>query len=143
VVEQRIRNARVAGSIPAFGSTTSMKPPHPLALPRIEGPVFSLDEATVELALEASRVNARRRIMLPVNRTETEGVQRLVNFLQRDSFLRAHRHPMPECVECLAILQGEMGFLTFDDAGNILTSHRLIAGEAASCMIDIDEPWCH
>lgn len=120
-----------------------MNPPHPLALPRPAGPVFSLDPAALEHALEASRINARRRIMLPVNRSDAEGVQRLVNFLQRDSFLRAHRHPMPECVECLAILQGELGFLTFDDAGHILTSHRLIAGQAAASMIDIEQGVWH
>ena len=66
-----------------------------------------------------------------------------LNFIQRDSFLRAHRHPMPDCVECLAVLQGAMGFLTFDDAGNILTSHRLVAGDAASCMVDIEQGVWH
>lgn len=120
-----------------------MTPPHPLALPRAEGPVFALDRDTLDHAIEASRTSPRRRIMLPVNRSETEGVQRLVNFIQRDSFLRAHRHPRPEGVECLAVLQGEVGFLTFDDAGNILTSHRLAAGDPASSMLDIAQGVWH
>ena len=120
-----------------------MKPSTPLALPRVEGATFALDEAMLHRALEASRHSTRRRIMLPVNRTEAEGVQRMVNFIQRDSFLRVHRHPMPECVECLAVLQGAMGFLTFDDAGNILISHRLVAGDAASCMVDIEQGVWH
>ena len=120
-----------------------MNAPQPLALPRVTGPVFALDGATVTQALAASRVNQRRRIMLPVNRSEAEGVQRMVNFLQRDSYLRAHRHPLPECAECLAILQGAMGFLTFDDAGNILTTHTLVAGDAASCMVDIEQGVWH
>ena len=120
-----------------------MTPSHPLALPRVEGQVFALERDTVDHALEASRKNRRRRIMLPVNRSETEGVQRLVNFVQRDSFLRAHRHPMPEAVECIAVLQGEVGFLTFDDAGNILTSHRLVAGDPASCVVDIEQGVWH
>jgi len=114
-----------------------------MALPRVEGPVFSLDPRAMEHALEASRVNPRRRIMLPLNRSETEGVQRLVNFLQCDSFLQVHRHPMPECAECLAILQGRMGFLTFDDAGAILTQNCLVAGDAGSCMVDIDQGVWH
>jgi cupin fold WbuC family metalloprotein len=102
-----------------------------------------LDRAMLDHALEASRVSPRRRIMLPVNRTETEGVQRLVNFLQRDSYARPHRHPMPECVECVAMLQGSMAFLTFDEAGNILTVHKLIAGDAAACMLDIEQGVWH
>jgi cupin fold WbuC family metalloprotein len=120
-----------------------MEIPPSLALPRCAGPVFSLGCATLEHALEAARVNPRRRIMLPVNRSETEGVQRLVNFLQRDSFLRAHRHPMPECIECLAVLQGALGFVTFDDAGRILTAHRLAAGDPTSCVVDIEQGVWH
>ena len=120
-----------------------MSAAHPLSLPRATGATFALDQAALDHALEASRTNPRRRIMLPVNRSQTEGVQRLLNFIQHDSFLRAHRHPMPDCVECLAVLQGAMGFLTFDDAGNILTSHRLVAGDAASCMVDIEQGLWH
>ena len=115
----------------------------PLALPRIDGPVFSLDAAALAEGVRASRESPRRRIMLSMNRSETEGVQRMINFIQRDSFLRAHRHPMPECVECLAMLQGAMGFLTFDNAGNILTSHHLVAGDPASCMVDIEQGVWH
>jgi cupin fold WbuC family metalloprotein len=120
-----------------------MIPSQPLALPRAAGPVFALDRDTLDRALEASRRSSRRRIILPVNRSDTEGVQRMLNFVQRDSFIRAHRHPLPEAVECLAVLQGEIGFLTFDDAGNILTSHRLVAGDPASCLIDVEQGVWH
>jgi cupin fold WbuC family metalloprotein len=36
-----------------------------------------------------------------------------------------------------------MGFLTFDDAGNILTTHRLVAGNVESCMVDIEQGVWH
>lgn len=81
--------------------------------------------------------------MLPVNRCDAEGTQRLINFLQAGSYIRAHRHPMPECAENVCVLQGELLFLTFDDAGAVLTSHRLVAGNAASCMVDIDQGVWH
>ena len=81
--------------------------------------------------------------MLRVNRNDTEGVQRLVNFLQRGSYIRSHRHPMPECTENVAVLQGAILFLTFDDAGTILTSHTLTAGDAGACMIDIEQGVWH
>jgi cupin fold WbuC family metalloprotein len=118
-------------------------PSFPTALPRVSGPVFVLDAAHLRQGIEASRSSPRRRIMLPVNRNDTEGVQRLVNFLQRGSYIRAHRHPMPECTENVAVLQGAVLFLTFDDAGTIVTSHKLTAGDAASCMIDIEQDVWH
>ena len=121
----------------------SAPPPYPLALPRVEGPVFFLDKAHVQQGIDASRESPRKRIMLPMHRTTTEGVQRMVNYLQRDSYIKPHQHPMPECIENLAVLQGAMGVLAFDEEGNVIAAYRLVAGDAASCMIDIEQGVWH
>ncbi len=118
-------------------------PEHPLSLPRITGPVFVLDAEHLRRGVEAARSSPRLRIMQQVNRTDTEGVQRLVNFMHRGSYFRAHRHPRPECVENLTVVQGAIRFLTFDSEGGILTSHVLRAGEPASCMADIEQGVWH
>lgn len=118
-------------------------PDYPLALPRITGPVFMLDEEHLRRGLEAARNSPRLRIMQQVNRTDTEGVQRLVNFMHRGSYFRAHRHPRPECVENLTVVQGSILFLTFDAAGNVATSHKLRAGDPGSCMLDIEQGVWH
>ena len=120
-----------------------MTPSHPLALPRVEGPVFVLDPATLARGLKASRESPRRRIMLPVQRSTTEGVQRLLNFMQRGSYARPHYHPAPESIENTVVVKGAAGFIVFDEHGTVLSAHRLEAGNPAGCLIDIDQGLCH
>ena len=120
-----------------------MTPPFPLALPVVEVPVFVLDSATLERGLKASRESPRRRIMLPVHRSATEGVQRLLNFLQRGSYARPHLHPAPENIEHVVVVKGAAGFLTFDDRGEVKSAHRLTAGDPAGCLIDIEQGLWH
>lgn len=117
--------------------------PYPLALPSPQGAVFVLDETMVRLGIRASRESPRRRIMLPMQRSTDEGVQRLVNFLQPGSYIRPHVHPKPECVENIAVLAGAIVFLTFAEDGTITSAHRLAAGNPASCMVDIEQGVWH
>ena len=117
--------------------------PSPLALPSPTGAVFFLDSVTLIAGLEASRTSPRKRIMLPMHRSDQEGVQRLINFVQLGSYIRPHLHPMPECIENVTVLAGSLGFLTFDSEGHVLTRHRLTAGDAASCMVDIEQGVWH
>ena len=115
----------------------------PLALAPIDGPVFFLDEITLRQGILASRSSSRGRIMLPLHRSTGEGVQRLLNFVQPGSYIRPHLHPMPECIESIAVLAGSIGFLAYDAAGEILISRRLTAGQPASCMVDIEQGVWH
>ena len=117
--------------------------PSSLALPPPDGPIFFLDSVTLTAGLEASRTSARKRIMLPMHRSDQEGVQRLINFVQLGSYIRPHLHPMPECIENVTVLAGCLGFMTFDSEGQVLTRHRLMAGNAACCMVDIEQGVWH
>ncbi len=117
---------------------TPMTPSFPLSLPRAEGPVFALDAVTIQRGVEASRLSPRRRIILPLHRAETDGVQRMLNFMHRRSYVRPHCHPKTENIETLAVLQGAMGFVLFETTGAVRATHRLEAGNAASCMVDIE-----
>lgn len=109
----------------------------PLALPGPEGDVVTLDAALLARGTEASRTSPRRRVMVPLQR-RPEGVQRMLNFLQPGSYIRPHRHPQPEHVECIAVLQGALGFLEFAADGALRGKWRLEAGRAQACMVDID-----
>ncbi len=120
-----------------------MSTPYPLALPPVTGDVFVLDAAAISRGIAASRASPRLRIMLPMQRAASDGVQRLINFVQPGSYIRAHQHPMPRCVENITVLQGALGFLTFDENGGIKTDHHLVAGNAASCMADIEQGVWH
>ena len=75
--------------------------------------------------------------MLPVHR-RPEGVQRMVNFIQPGSYIRPHCHPMPEHVECVTVLRGCLGLLHFSPEGAMIGSWRLVAGEPANCLADLE-----
>ncbi len=110
----------------------------PLSLPKAEGPVFTLDQAALERGIAASRESPRRRIIMPVHRSGTEGVQRMLNFMQRGSYARPHCHPNPENIETAIPLRGVFGFVVFHADGQIHSAHLLEAGNPGSCLIDIE-----
>jgi cupin fold WbuC family metalloprotein len=109
----------------------------PLALSGPEGDVVTLDEALLARGVEAARSSPRRRVMVPLHR-RPEAVQRMLNFLQPGTYIRPHRHPLPEHVECIAVLQGALGLMEFSPEGEVKGRWRLEAGRAAACMVDID-----
>jgi cupin fold WbuC family metalloprotein len=120
-------------------SSTSFR----LTLPRVEGPAFVLDSATIERGNVAAKASPRRRIIMQIHRSDTEGVQRMLNFMQRGSYARPHCHPAPENTETLAVLKGSVGFLVFEPGGSVRSAHRLAAGNPASCLVDIERGVWH
>jgi cupin fold WbuC family metalloprotein len=120
-----------------------MSPSYPRKLATVEGQVFVLDTDTIEPGLKASRESPRKRIMLQVHRSESEGVQRLINFMQRGSYVRPHFHPKPENIETVAVVKGAAGFVIFDSAGAVMSAHRLEAGNPARSVLDIEQGIWH
>ncbi len=105
-----------------------------LALPNPVGPVFELAPALIEEGLRESRLSPRGRMLMPIHRGQDDLVQRMVNFLQPGSYVRAHNHPRPWASETLLVLSGCLGFATFDPAGELLSAHRLDVGG----LVDIE-----
>ena len=118
-------------------------PSFPLTVSRAVGSVFTLDSATIERGVMAAKASPRRRIIMQLHRSDTEGVQRMLNFMQKGSYARPHCHPAPENIETLAVLKGSVGFLVFDTNGSVLSAHRLDAGNPASCLVDIERGVWH
>lgn len=54
-----------------------------------------------------------------------EVYQRFLNVLIKDTYIQPHMHRDPPKPETFLVIKGELGFLTFDDNGNVLTRHRL------------------
>jgi len=115
----------------------------PLTLPRAAGSVFALDSTTIAEGVRAAKESPRGRIIMQLHRSDTEGVQRLVNFMQPGSYARPHCHPAPENIETVAVLKGSIGFLIFEPGGAVRSTHRLEAGNAASCLVDIERGVWH
>jgi len=118
-------------------SASSHSPqPFPLAFPAVEGPLFALDEATLARGIEGSRVSPRRRMILPLHRTQDAAVQRMLNFMQPGTYACPHLHPQPEAVENVLVLRGAVDFFRFDADGNVLD--RIALRPGGTGMIDIE-----
>ncbi len=99
-----------------------------LAFPNPTGPVFKLTPELICQGKIESRESPRRRIILPIHREQEDLVQRMVNFLQPGTYIRAHQHPRVAASETIVVTSGVLGFVTFDSRGEILTADRLPTG---------------
>jgi cupin fold WbuC family metalloprotein len=73
-------------------------------------------------------------MLLPFHRGQEDLVQRMLNFMQPGTYIRAHQHPRDWASETLMVMSGCLGFVTFDPQGNVLTKHRLMVGD----LVDIE-----
>lgn len=99
--------------------------------------VFFLEQETLDAGIAASRSNDRKRVMIPIQRSETAPVQRLLNIMQPGSYVQPHLHPRPQAIELAQVLRGSMRVWIFDDAGHVLDTRVCTAGTPAS-LVDIE-----
>lgn len=69
-------------------------------------------------ALTLAEGSARRRAIVRYHE-HAESVQRMLNALQPDSYVRPHRHQDPDKVEVFVALAGRALVLRFDDGGRV------------------------
>jgi cupin fold WbuC family metalloprotein len=108
----------------------------PLALPNFKGDVFYLTDEILDEGIEASKNSPRKRMIYPIQRSNSDHVQRLINFLQPGTYIRPHYHPLKHATETIQVIQGSLCFLIFDDNGAVTDGFYLVAGTSGS-MIDI------
>jgi cupin fold WbuC family metalloprotein len=99
-----------------------------LALSSPQTDSFTLSESLWQEACAASRVNPRRRIILPLHRSTEDAVQRMLNVMQPGTYCAPHQHPAAGFSETICVLQGAIGYFEFDTTGRITRSHILRAG---------------
>lgn len=68
-------------------------------------------------------------------------MQRMLNFLQPNTFVRAHVHPRPGQIELVQVIQGRIGFLIFEEDGTLRSTHDLSSGPTG--LIDIEPGTWH
>lgn len=108
----------------------------PLALPNITGDVFALTEEVMEQGCREARESPRRRMLLPLHRSQEAIVQRMLNFFQLGTYIQPHLHPLPHATETIQVLRGSLGFLIFNEDGSVKSKHILSA--RALGLIDIE-----
>ena len=107
-----------------------------LAFPNPNGPVFTLNAELLRTGFMAAAQSPRKRIILPLHRTQDACVQRMLNFLQPGTYIQPHLHPLSHASETIQVLRGAMGFLVFDQDGTVQSQHLLRADGLG--LIDIE-----
>ena len=79
-----------------------------------------LDETSLK-AIESNRL----RMNYNFHKKLEEPLNRMLNALEPNTYLRPHRHISPPKAESSIVLRGELDFLFFDDDGNLLQRETL------------------
>lgn len=66
----------------------------------------------------------------------SEVYQRFLNVLTKGTYIQPHKHQNPPKPETFIVLKGKLGFLIFDESGNIREKH-LLSSEGPTFGIDI------
>lgn len=111
------------------------------ALPNSIGPIVTLEAEIIAEGLTASRATDRKRMILPIQRTQDAQVQRIVNFLQPGTYIRPHCHPLPHATESVCLIQGALEVLIFSENGEILQRSHLT--ETGNRLIDLEPGTWH
>ncbi|MEM1296753.1 MAG: WbuC family cupin fold metalloprotein [Verrucomicrobiota bacterium] len=112
-----------------------------LAFPNVTGDCFALDGKVLVQGFEKSRDSPRKRIILPLHRTQDAPVQRMLNFFQPGTYVQPHVHPREGQIETVYVLRGRVGFVIFEPNGKVRQVHELL-GDGTG-MIDIENGVWH
>src|SRR3954452_25069321 len=86
-----------------------------------------IDRTLLDAAGLQAREDPRRRALLRYHELP-EAVQRMLNAVEPDSYIRPHRHLQPPHIEVFLALRGRGVLVRFDDTGAILEAVELDAG---------------
>jgi cupin fold WbuC family metalloprotein len=101
------------------------------------GNVFTCTNEIIDNARILSKESNRKRIIIPVHRTQDAAVQRMLNVLQPDTYIRPHMHPLDHAVETILVLKGKICFYHFTDHGSLINQY-LIKESDDIPLIDIE-----
>lgn len=82
---------------------------------------------TVDQLRAESLASARRRQHMNLHASHNEPVQRLLNAIQIDSYIRPHRHSIDPKIESLFALAGSFVLFVFDENGQVARIIRLVS----------------
>ncbi len=112
------------------------------AFDNIRGDQFILTAEMMDKGIRASRESERKRIILPIHRSQNAQVQRMLNFLQPGTYIRPHMHPLDHATESLVLLRGKIRFYLFSESGNVVSA-EVLSANSIECMVDIEPRLWH
>ena len=84
-----------------------------------------LDSTLFRLLIERARQSPRLRTNHNFHCSMEDNPHRFLNAMVRGTYIAPHRHHDPPKSESFLVLEGELAFFAFDDAGRITSTHVL------------------
>lgn len=97
-------------------------------------PIQIVDQKLLDQVSAKAQASQRLRMNHNLHQLE-DRVQRMLNALEPDTYVRPHRHIDPPKVEMFVILRGKSAVLIFDDDGNLEST--IILSPQDICAVDI------
>ena len=88
-------------------------------------PVQLLDAGLFASLIERARQSPRLRTNHNFHSSMEDNPHRFLNVMVKGTYITPHRHRDPPKSESFIVLEGELAFFTFDDAGQITGTHIL------------------
>jgi len=84
-----------------------------------------LDTSLFRDLIDRARRSPRLRTNHNFHASPEDNPHRFLNVMEKGTYITPHRHVDPPKAESFLVLEGEIAFFTFDDSGNIITTHVL------------------
>ena len=84
-----------------------------------------LDPVLFPSLIERARQSPRLRVNHNFHSSMEDNPHRFLNVMIRGTYITPHRHRDPPKSESFLVLEGELAFFTFDEAGRIASTHIL------------------
>ena len=97
--------------------------------------IKTLNKALFQDLIERAQRSARLRINHNFHESMEDNPHRFLNVMVKGTYVAPHRHLDPPKAESFVVLDGEVAFFVFDDAGNVVRT-EIVGGDP----IGIDLP---
>lgn len=88
----------------------------------------TIDMSLLQRMTEAAKASPKKRHTHVLSESYSDPVQKMINAIEPDSYVRPHKHFDPDRAEMFLILKGRMAVIIFDDDGNMKETHLIEAG---------------
>src|SRR5579864_1132695 len=92
-----------------------------MANPQIQLLGAELFQSLIDRARQSPRLRTNHNFHASLD----DNPHRFLNVMVKGTYITPHRHIDPPKSESFLVLDGEIGFFTFDDAGQVITTHVL------------------
>ncbi|MGP0075964.1 MAG: WbuC family cupin fold metalloprotein [Bryobacteraceae bacterium] len=87
--------------------------------------VQTVNRALIEELLERARRSPRLRVNHNFHASMEENPHRFLNVMIKGTYVAPHRHLDPPKAESFLVLEGEVAFFVFNDAGNVIRTEMV------------------